>query len=132
VEWEDSQLAATLARNLERLRNTRGMTNWNQMAVAFNEWAKGRRFVNPIPVNTLRSIAKRSHSPNLARLAEIAEFLKVPVYALLVDGMPPDQVQAVETLINTFVHSDEATRQAIIALLAATSGHPRRPKVAAA
>lgn len=107
------------------------MTNWNQMAVQFADWTKDKQFVEPMSVNTFRNIERRATSPRASTLQAIAEFLEVPVYALLIDGAPdkPDLIMVLNALVAAFVNGDEATRDAIRHMLSAFSA-AKRPQAA--
>lgn len=131
VEWSESKVSKILASNIERIARERGIDNWNQMAVEFAAWAKNRPFIDPIPVNTFRNIAKRANAPHASTLVKLADFLRVPVYLLFVEDAPvkPENVMALNAMIAAFVNGDKATRSAIKHMISALSAH--RPRLTA-
>ena len=128
MQWAESKVSSTIADNLARFGQERGIENWNQMAAQFGVWAKRKPFIEPISVNTLRNIGKRTNAPQASTLAELAEFLGVPVYMLFIEGMPPkpEHVMALNALVATFINGDKATRSAIKHVISVLSAP--RPK----
>ena len=131
VQWAESQVSCTLADNLARFGRERGIVNWNQMADQFADWSKDKPFVEPISVNTLRNIAKRTNAPQASTLMLLANFLEVPVYMLFIEDSPsqPDLIVTLNSLVATFVNGDKNTRAAIQHMLSAFSS--ARPKLRA-
>ena len=128
--WSESKFAATLADNLARLGHERGIANWNQMAVQFELWSRHKPFVEPISVNTLRNIAKKQNAPQASTLVDLAAFLEVPPYALLIPEVPAkaELIMVLNALVAAFVNGDKHTRTAIKHMLSALA--PSRHKAA--
>jgi transcriptional regulator with XRE-family HTH domain len=125
--WSEAKFSATIAENLARLGAERGIENWNQMAVQFEEWARDKKFVEPISVNTLRNIAKRSNAPQASTLCDLAAFLDVPPYMLFIEHLPAkhELVVTLAAVVAAFINGDKHTRSAIKYMLSAIT---RRPK----
>jgi transcriptional regulator with XRE-family HTH domain len=125
--WSEAKFSATIAENLARLGAERGIENWNQMAVQFQQWARDKKFVEPISVNTLRNIAKRSNAPQASTLCDLAAFLNVPPYMLLIEDLPVkhELVVTLNAVVAAFINGDKHTRSAIKHMLSALSPRPK-------